>query len=149
MATIWKHFICKIEIDMENFEENKSPNRDRSRRRRTLSIAAGGRGLRPISLTGRNDTMTLSETIAAGPPSAAEGFPIEMAMAETYGPWRRDRITLTLEAQALLMEMRVVARDVWDFASQTYSNLVSQLRIAVGRMVKLESFGGYRLLWKN
>lgn len=93
--------------------------------------------------------MTLSETLAMGPATALEGFPIELAMAEANGPWRRDRITLTLEAQALLMEMRVVARDAWDFASQTYSNLVSQLKIAIGRLVKLESFGGYRLLWKN
>lgn len=93
--------------------------------------------------------MTLSETMASAPAGPLEGFPIEMAMAETAGPWRRDRISLTLEAQALLMDMRVMAKDAWDFASQTYSNMLSQLRIAIGRLVKLESFGGYRLIWKN
>jgi len=133
---------------MENQDDNQSPNRERFSRRRTLSTAGGGRGLRPISLTNR-DTMTLSETMATGPATALEGFPIEMAMAESSGPWRRDRITLTLEAQALLMDMRVMARDAWDYASQTYSNMISQLKIAIGRLVKLESFGGYRLVWNN
>lgn len=134
---------------MENFNQEDAPRRERSRRRRTLTTAVGGRTLTPISLASRNDTMTLSETMAAAPAGAADGFPIEMAMAQSSGPWRRDRITLTLEAQALLMEMRIIAKDAWDFASQTYSNLVSQLRIAIGRFVKLESFGGYRLVWKN
>jgi len=118
---------------------------------RTLSGGGGSRGIRPISLTATN-AATLSEAGSSAQVSAAapqDGFPIEMAMAELSGPWRRDRVSLSLEAQVIMMEMKAAAKDLLDFAGQIYSNVVSQIKIAAGRFVVLEPFGGYRLRWRN
>jgi len=118
---------------------------------RTLHGGAGSRAIRPISLTGTSG-VTLSEASSSGTVGAAapqEGFPIEMALAEVQGPWKRDRITLSLEAQVIMMEMKSATREMLDFAGQIYSNVVSQLKIAIGRIVILEPFGGYRLKWQK
>lgn len=127
--------------------------RDRNNNRRPIgrSLSGGGRSVRPIALTGAN-TLSLTETIPSGQvggPPPQEGFPIEMALAEASGPWRRDRITLSLEAQVVIMEMKSAAKDFMEFAGHIYSNLVSKIKIAAGRFLVLEPFGGYRLLWKN
>lgn len=107
------------------------------------------RNVRPISLT-RRDTASITGVTAADLEGAGQaGFPVELALAEYQGPWRRDRVTLSLEAQSILMEMRAAARSLLDFAGQIYANVVSQLRVAAGRLLKLEPFGGYRLVWKN
>jgi len=81
--------------------------------------------------------------------AASEGFPIEMALAEGGGPWKKDRVILSIEAQALLLEMRVQAKNVIEFAGQIYSNVVSQLKVAAGRLLTLEAYGGYRIRWKT
>lgn len=120
-------------------------------RPRGRTLTGSGRSIRPISLAG-SSSVTLSETGPSGYVGSAapeEGFPIEMALAESAGPWRRDRVSLSLEAQVLMMEMKAAAQDLLEFAGQLYSNAVSQLKIAAGRFLLLEPYGGYRLRWKN
>ncbi len=125
-----------------------TPQDQNGRRRAPVGRGRGG-GIRPISLTG-GDTVPQASTLPIGGISGTqENFPIELAIAESQGPWKRDRITLTLEAQVILMEMKSAARNLLDFAEQIYSNMVSQVKVAAGRMLRLEPFGGYRVFWKN
>lgn len=124
---------------------------DRNSRRPLGRSPGGGQSIRPLSLTA-SDTIAMTGTISAGhvgSPATESGFPVEMALAEASGPWKKDRITLSLEAQVIMMEMKAAAKDLLDLAGQIYSNVVSQIKIAAGRFVMLESFGGYRLRWKN
>lgn len=130
------------EENPESRKRSTSPGRGRG----------GGKIIRPITLGGR-DTISVSgatvSTPLEQPYGPSEAFPIELALAEATGPWSKDRITLSLEAQSLLLEMKTAARSILEFAGQIYSNVISQLKVAAGRFLILEPFGGYRILWKN
>jgi hypothetical protein len=106
------------------------------------------RNVRPISLT-RRDRVSLSGTSSVEQSYTEGAFPIELALSQSQGPWKKDRTTLSLEAQVILMEMRAAGKTLLDFAGHIYSNVVSHVKLAAGRILKLEPFGGYRLLWQN
>lgn len=107
------------------------------------------KNIRPISLT-RRDSVSISGSGAVEQAGVSDvGFPAEMALGQSQGPWRKDRATLSLEAQVVLMEMRSSGKSLASMAGQVYSNVISHLKVAAGRVLKLEPFGGYRLMWQN
>jgi hypothetical protein len=107
------------------------------------------RNIRPITLGGRKDSVNLSGASAPLGVSAAgdSSFPVELALSQSQGPWKKDRSTLSVEAQVVLMEMKAAGKSVVDFASHLYSNVITHLKVATGRVLKLEPYGGYRLVW--
>jgi hypothetical protein len=109
------------------------------------------RNIRPITLGGRKDSISVSGTSAPlGIASASDSaFPVELALSQSNGPWKKDRSSLSVEAQVVLMEMKAAGKSVMDFATHLYSNVITHLKVATGRVLKLEPYGGYRLMWQQ
>lgn len=77
---------------------------------------------------------------------AAALTPEELALAQIRWPGARDRVTLSLEAQVLLLEQR--AKSGLDLTDLTYTNTLSSVELRPGLYVKAESIGTYRLSWR-
>ncbi|MDQ7822924.1 MAG: hypothetical protein RDV48_09040 [Candidatus Eremiobacteraeota bacterium] len=62
-------------------------------------------------------------------------------------PWLRDRVSLSLEAQIAMMEMRANYR--LTLADLGYTNRISILPVRPGIFIKIEPTGCYRMVYHN
>lgn len=66
---------------------------------------------------------------------------------DTQNPWLRDRVTLSLEAQIAMIEMRANYR--LTLADMGYHNRLQVLSIRPGVFLKVEPTGCYRMSYHN
>jgi hypothetical protein len=62
-------------------------------------------------------------------------------------PWLRDRVSLSLEAQIAMMEMRANYR--LTLADLGYTNRISILPVRPGIFIKIEPTGCYKMVYHN
>lgn len=62
-------------------------------------------------------------------------------------PWLKDRVSLSLEAQIAMMEMRGNYR--LNLADLGYTNRMSIMQVRPGMFIKVENTGCYRLAYHN
>ena len=62
-------------------------------------------------------------------------------------PWLKDRVSLSLEAQIAMMEMRGNYR--LNLADLGYTNRISIMQVRPGMFIKVENTGCYRLAYHN
>jgi len=67
--------------------------------------------------------------------------------AGTPSPWLKDRVTLSLEAQIAMIEMRATQR--LTLADMGYRNRYQLISIRPGIFLKLEPTGCYRMTYHN
>ena len=118
----------------------------RSRRQNSYQAPAGGAGQAPPSYDP-------TPTVGAGRVSANTGVGAAQqapAAEPLFGPdfkspWLRDRVTLSLEGQIAMMELRSVSRT--NMVDLGYTNRIPILPIRPGIFVKIEPPGTYRLAY--
>ncbi len=82
-------------------------------------------------------------------PIAAPSLAAEQSIlgVDFKSPWLRDRVTISLEAQLSMMEMRGSYRI--NLADLGYTNRMSIMAIRPGVYIKVEPTGCYRLVYHN
>ena len=90
--------------------------------------------------------------VSPADPGAVSGAVAPEAEAPIFGldfrsPWLRDRVTLSLEAQIAMLEMRSTYR--LTLADLGYANKTNIMEIRPGIYCAVEPTGGYRLAYNN
>jgi hypothetical protein len=82
-------------------------------------------------------------------PIAAPGLMPDQSVlgVDFKSPWLRDRVSLSLEAQIAMMEMRANYR--LTLADLGYTNRISLLPIRPGIFIKIEPTGCYKMVYHN
>lgn len=82
-------------------------------------------------------------------PIAAPGLMPDQSVlgVDFKSPWLRDRVSLSLEAQIAMMEMRANYR--LTLADLGYTNRISILPIRPGIFIRIEPTGCYRMVYNN
>lgn len=84
---------------------------------------------------------------AVGKGKGAEAVEVSTLQGGAPSPWLFDRVTLSLEAQIAMIEMRATQR--LTLADIGYTNRQSMINIKPGVFLKVEPTGCYRLAYNN
>ena len=88
------------------------------------------------------------EAQQAAPIAAASLSPEQSILGVDFkSPWMRDRVSLSLEAQISMMEMRANYR--LSLADLGYTNRISIMSVRPGVYIKVEPTGCYRMAYHN
>ncbi|MCL5773266.1 MAG: hypothetical protein M1536_02665 [Firmicutes bacterium] len=81
------------------------------------------------------------------PLGAQEGADQAIAGVDFKSPWLRDRVSLSLEAQIMMVEQRASMK--LGLADLGYTNKMNILPLRSGVFVKIEPTGCYRMVYNN
>lgn len=89
-----------------------------------------------------------AEAQAAAPIAAASLAPEQSILGVDFkSPWMRDRVSLSLEAQISMLEMRANYR--LSLADLGYTNRISIMSVRPGVYIKVEPTGCYKMTYHN
>lgn len=105
---------------------------------------------KPMAFKRGRDAVSVGASPLEGPGAVSAGSDAAVAAMKAIGikPWGKDRVTLTLRAQMLMVEQRASATSIAKM-NLDYRNRISILELQPGLFLKIEPTGCYRLSYNN
>jgi len=107
----------------------------------------GGIASLPQSASPKANVGTRVDTVAQARMTDVSRGKSVQARQEDKSIWLRDRVTLSLESQLLLLEMR--RTNPIDLEAMHYENKIDNLEVKSNVFVQILPFGAYRLCFKG